>query len=432
MIKRLLDVKASSNVRMLNVAAHGVTMVSRFLLIFFLAKFLQPAELGLYGLVVAAIGYSLYFLGFDFYIFVGREIIKRDVSEWGGIIKGQCAISSLLYLVFIPSALLLFFLGILPWKISLWFFLLLVLEHINQELGRLLVVISQQFFASLLLFLRQGLWAVAITTLMCLSPDFRDLNYVFALWSVAGTLSALAGFYGLSSLGVAGWRVKVDWSWVFAGLKVCVPFLVATLAIRGVFTIDRYWVQELSGLEMVGVYVLFVGIASALLTFLDAGVFSFCYPDMIRAHQNGNADLFRERYVSSMILSVAMTVLFVLVSLFMLFPLLGWLGKTLYIENDWLYPWVLAAMSVYTLSMVPHFGLYSQGLDRSIIRSHVAALFVFLFVTYFSSKYYKDLAVPIGLLSSFSTILILKLLAFYRNSPKNYWLRGASRKDVRG
>ena len=52
--------------RLFNMALRGLTLASKFLLIFFLARFLEPAELGLYGLVVATIGYALYLLGLDF------------------------------------------------------------------------------------------------------------------------------------------------------------------------------------------------------------------------------------------------------------------------------------------------------------------------------------------------------------------------------
>lgn len=73
--------------RLINVGLRGMTLVSKFLLIFFLAVFLEPQELGLYGLIIATIGYSLYPLGSDFYAFTTRELLKRDRKEWGGLIK---------------------------------------------------------------------------------------------------------------------------------------------------------------------------------------------------------------------------------------------------------------------------------------------------------------------------------------------------------
>lgn len=75
--------------RLINIALRGMTLGSKFLLIFFLARFLEPAELGLYGLLVATIGYALYLLGLDFYTYSTREILKRERNEWGGLLKNQ-------------------------------------------------------------------------------------------------------------------------------------------------------------------------------------------------------------------------------------------------------------------------------------------------------------------------------------------------------
>lgn len=410
----------SNRVRALNVAMHGVTLASRFLLIFFLARFLEPAQLGLYGLLTVTIGYSLYFLGFDFYTFTTREILKRERHEWGGLLKDQGALFLVLCAIFLPLLSLIFVKGLLPWSLAGWFFVLLVLEQLNQELGRLLVAISEQLLASVVLFIRQGTWAIGITALMASEPATRSLDYVLGAWTVAGLLAVWVGAYRLSQLGIAGWHKKIDWKWIATGLKVSIPFLVATLAIRGVFTLDRYWLQSLGGLEMVGAYVLFMGIAGSLMAFLDAGVFAFSYPGLINAHQKKQPDLFRHNLVQLLVLTCLLTVAFAFVSLLLLSPLLGWLGNPLYVAQQSLYPWLLAAMALYALGMVPHFALYAQGLDRPIIHSHIASLFLFVIATWLFSQYWPLLAVPLGLCVAFTLILAWKTWAFYRFTPLQY------------
>ena len=72
--------------RVLNVFLRGMTLVSKFSLIFVLAKYLDAAELGLYGLVVATVTYSLYLVGLDFYSYSNREIIKSSASDWGWMV----------------------------------------------------------------------------------------------------------------------------------------------------------------------------------------------------------------------------------------------------------------------------------------------------------------------------------------------------------
>lgn len=410
----------SNRTRVLNVALQGVTLASRFLLIFFLARFLEPAQLGLYGLLTATIGYSLYFLGFDFYTFTTREILKRERHEWGGLLKNQVALSLVLYVVFIPLLSLMFFKGLLPWRLAGWFFALLVLEHINQELGRLLVAISEQVLASVVLFLRQGTWVVAVTAVMAVEPAARSLDYVLGAWTVAGFVAVLAGAYRLTQLNIAGWQKKIDWKWITTGLKVSAPFLVATLAIRGVFTLDRYWFESLGGLDVLGAYVLFMGISGSLMAFLDAGVFAFGYPDLIGAYQKKQPVLFYKTVRTLLVQAGMLTVAFSAVSLLLLSHLLGWLGNPLYVAHQNLYPWMLITMILYALGMVPHYALYAQGLDRPIIQSHIGSLVIFVIATWLFSQSWPMFAVPLGLCAAFGLILVWKAWAFFKLTPLPY------------
>ena len=410
----------STRTRLLNVILQGVTLATRFLLIFFLARFLEPAQLGLYGLLTATIGYSLYLLGFDFYTFTTREILKRERHEWGGLLKNQGALSLVLYAIFIPLLSLIFFNGLLPWRLAGWFFALLVLEHINQELGRLLVAISEQLLASVILFLRQGTWALAVTALMIVEPATRSLDVVLGAWTVAGLVTASVGTYRLTKLNIAGWQKKIDWKWISAGLKISLPFLFATFAIRGVFTLDRYWLQSLGGLDILGVYVLFISIGGALLAFLDAGLFAFSYPALISAFQRKEPVVFYKAVRALVVQTMLIVVLFAVSSLLLISPLLGLLGNPLYVTQQYLYPWVLTAMVLYALTMVPHFALYAQGLDRPIIYSHIASLVSFVLATWFFAQLWPVLAVPMGLCVAFALMLVWKSWAFFRLTPQRY------------
>jgi len=412
--------RTSSRVRFLNITLRAATLASRFLLIFFLARFLTPAQLGLYGLLTATIGYSLYLLGFDFYTFTTREILKRERNEWGGLLKDQAALSLVLYAIFLPLLSMIFLSGLLPWSLAGWFFPLLVLEHLNQELGRLLVAISEQLLASVMLFLRQGTWALGIPALMAVEPSTRTLHYVLGAWTIAGLIGALAGAYRLSQLHIGGWHKKIDWSWIANGLKVSVSFLSATLAIRGVFTLDRYWLQSLAGLDMVGAYVLFIGISGTLMAFLDAGVFAFSYPGLISAHQNKQPALFNQNLRSLLVQTCLLSAGFSVVSLLLLPSLLSWLGNPLYVAQQSLFPWVLIVMVLYAFGMVPHYALYAQGVDRPIIQSHIASLLLFVIATWLFAQRWPLLAVPLGLCVAFTLVLVWKTWAFFRFTPSPY------------
>src|SRR5690606_1309225 len=143
---------------------------SKFVLIFFLARFLEPEDVGLYGLLVLTVAYALYPRGLDFYTYSTREILRDDRSHWGVLVRNHCALALLLYSIVLPWLLLVFALDYLPWPLAPWFYVLLILEHLNQELSRLLVAVSKQMMASLVLFLRQGVWCLVIIGWMAWDP----------------------------------------------------------------------------------------------------------------------------------------------------------------------------------------------------------------------------------------------------------------------
>lgn len=406
--------------KIINMAIRVATLASRFLFIFFLAKLFSPADLGLYGLVTATVGYSLYLVGLDFYTYTTRELLHHDRQAWGGILKNQAALSLVLYALVLPVLTLVFVNGWLPWHVAKWFYLLIIIEHVGQELGRLFVAISEQLLASILNFLRKGTWAIAITALMLVDSEARNLDAVFAAWTIAGMLTIVIGVHRLHKLQVGGWSKPIDWSWIVRGIKVSVPFLAATLALRGVFTLDRYWLQSLTNLEVVGAYVLFMGISSTMMAFLDAGVFSFSYPALIKAYQMNEPDLYRAKMREMLIHTTVVSVGFAVISLALLPGLLSWIANPVYTTHQNFYPWLLAMMVLNALGMIPHYALYAQRHDRPIIQSHIIGFAAFLFGTWLVSSYYPYIAIPAGLCCAFAFILFWKTMAYFRFTPEPF------------
>ncbi|WP_286714667.1 oligosaccharide flippase family protein [Marinobacter sp. tcs-11] len=407
-------------IRLTNLGLRGTTLVSKFLLIFMLARFLEPAELGLYGLLTVTISYALYFLGFDFYIFTTREILKTEPENRGQLLKSQVALSLILYAVFLPLTFGLFALELLPWWLLPWFLVILVLEHITQELNRLLVALQRQLVASWVLFFRAGAWCVAVVAVMFLNEPSQELPTVLTGWIAGSSIGMLIGVAVLWRIPMGGWLKSVDWGWLKKGLKIAIPMLIATLALRGIYTVDRYWFEALAGLDVLGAYVLFIGMCMALLGFMDAGVFTFLYPAMIAAHANNNAAEFRKKYHQLAWQTVVLTALFSVCAWLAAMPLLQWLDKPLYLERIDLFAWLLLSTGLFVVGMIPHYGLYARGQDKALIVAHIAGFLVFLASTAALAPIAGELAVPFGLISAFAFMLAWKTFQFYRLTPADW------------
>lgn len=396
----------------LNFGLRGATLTSKFILVFFLALFLEPGELGLYGLLTVTISYSIYVIGFDFYTYSTRELLAQPRERWSPMLRDQGVYFMLAYLLVLPLLVVIFLQGWLPWHLAGWFFALLVIEHLAQELNRLLVVMSEQLLASVVLFLRSGLWGLVLLPLMWAMPELRQLETVLLAWLAASSLAVLLGVVRLLRLDRTSLSRPIDWRWMGRGLKIALPLLIGTLALRGVFTFDRYWVEHVAGLEVLGAYTLYMGTASAIVAFLDAGVFVFLYPRLIEAWQQRDRSEFQRTLRQLALQTVVLTVLLAAGAAIVLPMLLSVFGRSFYLEHLFIFYWLLGAIMLYVLGMVPHYGLYAAGRDRPIIGSHVAGLLIFLITAYALASMAGSLAVPWALCITFATIFGWKLGSF--------------------
>ncbi|WP_299364851.1 oligosaccharide flippase family protein [uncultured Paracoccus sp.] len=390
-------------------------MGTRFLLVFFLARFLEPEAVGYYGLFTATVGFVLYFLGLDFYVYTTRELLKLPEHERAKPVKGQAMLSLGLYAVVLPAAFVV--LAYLGWPRHLiwWFLGIVVLEHINQEIFRLLIALSRQIHAGFLLFARQGSWALAVVALMAAHPGTRHLDMVMGLWAGSGLVTVMLGLWCIRRQPFGSWRQQIDWRWVRRGVKVSAAFLIATLSLRAMQASDRYLMEAFVGLEGVAAYVLFLGVASALMTFLDAGIFAFAYPELISLHHQEDYAATRRRVLRMLWQTLWVCGIFSVGSWLALPYLLAWIGNPVYSRSIGLYPWLLLATILNAIGMVPHYALYASGRDRPIIQSHLAALPAFLFLGWILGGSVPNLAVPIALAMSFALILVWKTVAYLRH-----------------
>lgn len=391
-----------------------MTMASRFLLVFALAKFLDPPEVGLYGLMVAGVSYVLMVLGFDFYTYSTRELLASDRKEWSHMLRDQAVLFLITYALILPLCLLIFASGFLPWEFMLWFYPLLVLEHLCQEFNRLLVAISEPVWASIVLFLRSGAWGLCVALWLWLDTNAHDLSRVFLVWIAFAGGALLLAVSRLGQLRLTPLSRSVNWAWIRRGLTVALPLLLSSLAIRGIFTFDRYLIESFGGLEPLAAYVLFSGIAGAIAGFVDAGVATFLYPKLIDSAAKKDHKNFHQTMKSLTLQTLTFTSALTVLALAAVHPLVAWLEKPAYTEHLGLVYWTTGAIFTYVIGLIPHYGLYALRKDRVIVRSHIFGLVTFLILALSLSQFLGETAVPASMLVAFLAILGVNWSAYRR------------------
>lgn len=401
--------------RLLNVGLRGFSLGSRFILLIFLGRFLEPSEVGIYGLFMATVIFSWQLLGGEVHNHGNRELLKVGHERWSFIIQHMSIAMLLLYLIIGPSLALIFVFDLLPVSLALWFFPIVICDHLSQEMYRTLNVLGSPIKAGIVLLVRSGSWVWFAIFHMWLFPEARELAYVLAWWLLGGFLSIFIGgvmLYRAISL----WQLSsIQWNWIVQAFKVGFLFLISAVAIRALTTIDRYAMEFINGDTLVGAYVFFIGLAMSPIMILEPAILSFLQPQLMSAHYNGDKPLYKRVFREMSWSLIGLTVLLTMVVGFLAPWIIDWTGQEIYRENLPLMWLLLATPIVYAAGLPPQSGLYTKGRDRFIILTNCLPLPVFFLLTALCSSALPVEAPAIGLIGAMLTATIIRTTGYLKD-----------------
>lgn len=354
--------------RVLNLSLRVLSMVAKFLLIIYIGKYFSTEALGEYGLFVTTITIAIYFLGLDFYTYNTREIIHKTESERFALIRDQFIFHSLVYVVVLPLLFVVFLFDIIDFKYMFLFYLVLIMEHISQELFRLYVTLSKPIFANILLFFRAGIWVYVLILLWMYDvKDTQNLSFIYLSWFIGSFVSIIIGFsYLLKLYDTKALTTSIDWLWIKKGAKVSIPFFIGTIAYKVIEFSDRYMIDYYMTKSDVGVYTFYGSIANTMQTLVFTLVIMMYYPKMIELYRDSKMEEF-EKTVKKFFLEVLAYSLITIVSVVVLIhPVLEYLGKAEFAQNLSVLWMLLGATLVLNLSFVPHYVLFVKHKDMAI------------------------------------------------------------------
>ncbi len=418
----MLNLNSKLNMRLLNVGMRGISMISRFLLIIMLAKLLPPSDLGIFGLLVAGISFAVLIVGFDYYSYSNREILSVEKKEWSRIIFNQIYAYIPLYLLFIPIAMIVSYYKFLPDGYFIWFVLLMIVEHASIEQNRLLNTMQKQLSASMVLFLRSGVWVLLMLPIMVFVDSFRNLETVLYAWFLGGIASIIFGFFVIKK-DIDYWPfIKPDYQWILKGYKIGFLFILGTIAFKMISTFDRFWLEKISNSDVVGAYVFYVSLTVGVTAFIHAGLIVFSAPKIITTYQSGKISKFKylmDNFLKELIISI----LGMVVLMYFLMPfVINWVDKPIYHDSYGVFHIILATAAFTVLSSHPSTYLYASKRDKYTFFSTISAFVVFILVTavfYFFDFNYEELyKVAISVLISFIWLGAIKYFGYYHYSKK--------------
>lgn len=348
--------------RILNLVYRGLTIIFKFLLSIIIVKKLSVHDLGVYGIFQTTVTLMVYILGFDFYTYNARELLKTNSKDPSFYIGNQMVFHALFYLLIIPLSLLLFFNNVISTEYLIYFYLILVAEHISQEIYRILIVLKKSVIASFTLLLRAGLWIFVLYFIWVFNWTSQTIKDIFVLWSIGALISIIIGIFYIRF----NFKFAVDFTWINKGIKVATPFFIATIFYKiiefsGRYFIDFYWTKE-----DVGIFTFFSGIANTMFVFVQSTVIIVMSPYLIEGSNKGFKEFSKvfKNYKNQILYTTGIG--FLLASVF-IYPLLMYLNNDLLTQNIVVFFLLLLAVTFFCFSYIPHYGLYAFHKDKQLL-----------------------------------------------------------------
>lgn len=344
----------------------GLLLCGKFVFTIILARETSATIVGVYALSVAVSTIFVYLVGVELHTYATRESIASDgVAERSRHFQNHIVFVFALCALSLPLAW-----GTLRWlhlsqSFSFALFAMMLFgEILCQELGRYLIVLSMPVASNTLQLLRGAGWmpvAIWMLSYTSLSP----INIVLGSWCGGCVAAVLFGLWrlrdNLSS------RAAISLTWLrgaFASSRFY--FIVALLTqIQGYA--DRIVVQQYLGERRVGQLAFFQSFANTVQGFVLAGVISILLPDLLRKVRSGDeagartvcAKMTRNALLVGVLVSASLLIAIV--------PLLRFAGREEYRSALSLFPWMLLGNIFVILGQVPHYQLYAQRRDRTLM-----------------------------------------------------------------
>ena len=400
--------------RILNLVYRVLTILLKFLLSIIIVKKLSVYDLGVFGIFQTTIMLIIYVLGFDFYTYNTRELLKKNDQGPSFCIGNQMVFHGAIYLIVLPCLLLLFFYNIIDTEYLLYFYVILVSEHISQEVYRILIVLKKSVTASLTLFLRAGLWILALFLIWTFNLSSQTIKDIFILWAIGGTVSIIVGVFYIP----ISFKFTIDLIWIRKGIKVATPFLVATLFYKVIEFSGRYFLDFYATKEEVGIFTFFSGISNAMFVLVQSTVIIVMSPYLIESVSEGVV-AFKKVYQDYQRQVLYTTGAGSILASICIYPLLYYLDNELLTQSIAIFFLLLLAVVLFCISYIPHYGLYSYHRDRSLLWSSIIGAIVIIAANFAMVPEFGVLGAAVAQVLGMSVLLICKSYFYKRFNYAN-------------
>jgi len=390
--------------KLLNVFLRIGGIGSKFLIVTLMSKYFDVDVFGNYGLITSIITILIFVLGLDFYNFSIRDILKTSgKQEIINKVTLTFALYLFVYILFIVVGYFIFS-SINYIKPYLFLVLLLVItEHLSQEIYRLLVGFKKVLLANILLFFRTVSWS-SIIIYYYYNNSVITINKIFILWLIANTLTIV---YVIILSIIKNYnriiKISLNSNWVKKGLRISSVFFLATISLKSMEYANRFIVDYFMGEELAGIFLFYSNISILITVYINTIVISFELPELIKSANLPDVNKLLKKFKKSLLIHTLISSLFIFL---IIKPLLMWQNKVEFEKYLPLIYFLIIGVGLMNYSLLYHFKLYIYHKDKALLKSMIFSAILSLLLTICLTYFY-------GIYGTATAFVISSIILFY-------------------
>lgn len=418
-IKRIKESNYLASLLLMSI--RGVSLVTKFMLTLYVAKFMSFEELGYYGIIGVCSIVIPIITSLSIMQMISRRAVTESYQEISLDLNYYGRFIGLIYSLIIFSSLLLSkYLNLDPIFLSI-ILLVILLEHLNNDFYGLFLNLSRQFQANFLHLVRTAGWMIPFIVISFFYPQIRNIEGLLIFWVLGGIVTLFFHLWFTRS-----WRIfsanKIEplFCWILAQFKKSKPvYFTSCLATIGQ-NINQFLITFFLGVELNGIYVFFTQVTAAASNLINTGVIQMARPKLVRAFKNLEPD-YLQIYQNCMKNTAIMSFASALIMLPAMYIIVYYVvDKPL--SQTW-FPLFSIALLSYILSMIAdaqNLLFYSQHRDDITLKTFI--------VNFISVIILGIILIP--LLSLYGAVISVVLGVFLRITIQNKYYEDLKVKNV--
>lgn len=386
----------------------GSSIVFKFMLTIYMARYLELADIGKYALITAIVMLYINLAGFGFQFFVSRKVaVHHGDDSIYNILTNQLFFNSAVYVLSIPVFAGIYMFELAPKEYIFYFIAICILEHFSEDLYTLIVNIGKPVIANIVFFIKSAAWVIPIAALGVLYEEYRSLSMLFAGWTVGLVVSVIiALFFVRHNISFSKISYKLlDISWISNGLRTGLMFYVSVIIGVSSLYADRFIISSFIGIDMLGIYLIIWSFCNAIFQIIRNGIIVFYRPKLVKFAQDKEkfSELYRTCFQNALFPALLLSICVAVI-----FPYIDPFFKKEQLSGHHQLLWILLIVTCFrVISDVQMLNFYAKHKDTLFMKSNLSYFVMTLLFQMSFVYFYGLLGVGMGILAA--TIIRISL-----------------------